>query len=101
MAVVAVFDIHIDRNAPIPPNTSRIRAGRSPTQGRDSTNSAMRRSSPWIDIARAIRNDPRNRKMIGCANGANAALGPATPSGTVSVAPRSAVAGRGIASVTQ
>jgi len=101
IAVVAVLEIHIDKNQAMAPNASRILHGWLPTQGRDRTNSAIRRSRPCCIIPRAIRNEPRNRNKIGCPNEANASRTGATPRGTASAGPSSAVAARGIASVTQ
>jgi len=101
MAVVAVLDIHIERKAAMAPKANMMRAGDSPTQRRESTNRAMRRSSLCTRMELAIKNDPRNKKMMGWPNDEKASRAEATPSGTHSAGPSSAVAARGIASVTQ
>ena len=55
-----------------------MRAALVPTNRDDSAVNAMRRSTPWTNIACASMKLPMNRKMIGSANGASAAWAGAT-----------------------
>ena len=100
IAVVAVFEIQPEMAAVTAPNAKRIRPADAPTQGRESTANATRRSSPCKKIARARMNAPMKRNISGSANGANASRAGATPSATAAATPSSAVTGSGIASVT-
>ncbi len=100
MAVVAVLEIHAEIRAVATPKARRIRVGRAPTQGSESTAYATRRSRPWRKIPRARMNAPMKRNISGSANGAKTTFAGATPSTTHAAAPSRAVTGSGSASVT-
>jgi hypothetical protein len=78
MAVVAVLLIHIEMTVPTRPYITRMRVPLVPTQRDASALKAMRRSSPWTNIASASMKLPMNRKMMGSANGARAVRAGAT-----------------------
>ena len=101
MATVAVFEIHIESSRAVAPTARRMRAGEPAMNREPSTPSATRRSSPFTVIARASRKLPRKTKMMGSANGRKTARASATPASTHNAGPSSAVAGMGMASVTQ
>jgi|GEM_PF-6044255 len=101
IAVVAVLLIHMETKAAVPPYTRRMRAVLLPTQDMERILKAKRLSSPCAIIASARMKLPRNRNTVGSAKGAKAVATGATPSSTHSTAPRTAVIGMGIGSVTQ
>ncbi len=97
---MAVLLIHIEMKVATAPYITRMRAPLVPTNRHDSAENAMRRSTPWTNIASASMNEPMNRKMIGSANGASAARAGTTPKTTASIGPRTAVTAMGKASLT-
>jgi hypothetical protein len=68
ISVVAVLDIHIDRNAVTRITANTIRRGSVPT--RDRANQAIRRCSPQRSNVAATRKPPMKRNTAGFAYGA-------------------------------
>src|SRR5258705_12951471 len=100
-AAVAVLERQVEIRADEAPMPKRRPSGVRAKRPRPRSRAATRRSSPYFLNASASRKLPTNRKMTGSAYGARTALVGATPRITHSAEARSAVAGSGIASVTQ
>ena len=97
MAVVAVLEIHMDKNAEVINNSSTDSHTRPPA--RRITALAMALSRPCSLSAEARAKPPRNRKMIGWAKLASASFTGNTPSSAASTGTSKAVMVTGIASV--
>mgnify|MGYP000259450669 CR=1 FL=1 len=67
MAVVAVFETHMERNAEAPIRLSTTLPGLAAMRPRVKIHRAMRRSKPHFCIAPAIKNPERKRKITGFA----------------------------------
>src|SRR3989442_887780 len=96
-----VSDGQVEAAAEAPPPPSPRPGGAGEKCPRPSTRPATRRSSPYFLNASARRKLPTKTKMTGSAYGARTAFAGAIPRITHSAEASRAVAGRGIASVTQ
>ncbi len=67
MAAVAVLLIHIESTTAVIMKAIRMRIGEPRTKRNDISERAIRRSSPWRIIARAMKNPPMKRKINGSA----------------------------------
>src|SRR5690606_12381779 len=65
MAVVAVFEIHIENAKVVPTTATRTRPGRLSIQRRASTQIAARRSTPCTESPAARMKPPKKSKMSG------------------------------------
>src|SRR5262245_60761080 len=100
-AAVAVFDRQVETIAEALPTPIIRPSGDRAKRPRPRRAPATRRSRPNFLNASARRKEPTNTKMTGSAYGARTAFAGATARTTHSAEASSAVAGSGIASVTQ
>ena len=101
MATEAVLLIHIDSKAAAAPTAKRMRAGEEPIKRERSMPRATRRSSWFTVMARASRKLPRKTKITGLAKPRKTSRASPTPNKMQRAGPSNAVAGMGMASVTQ